>query len=209
MTKKYLIGIDEVGRGSLAGPVTVGAVAISNDLKLTTGNQQLKDSKKLTAKQREEWFRYIKNHPDIFYVIAHVYPSVIDRINITQAANLAATRALLKLLTCSKLPNYQITQLSVYLDGGLYIDKTLLETDNLQLRTVVRGDEKYSCVKLASIIAKVTRDKYMTRKHRIFPQYCFNNHKGYGTRRHRQAIKKHGSSLVHRLTFLKRFRTIP
>jgi ribonuclease HII len=204
----------------LAGPVTVAAVAVpaSGGRQVVrpssprVANGKLRDSKKLTAKQRAEWFAYIKKRPDIFYAIAHVSPGVIDRINISAAANLAATRAFRRLMANSE---WQVARgrssIRLFLDGGLYVDEKLLTAYRLRLtsvQTVVRADEKYSCVKLASIVAKVVRDNYMTKKHKIFPQYCFNRHKGYGTERHRRAIKKHGSSLMHRLTFLKRFRTI-
>ncbi|MEK7496153.1 MAG: hypothetical protein AAB616_01655, partial [Patescibacteria group bacterium] len=97
---KYIIGIDEVGRGPLAGPVTVAALALPQNLKFKIKNLKLplRDSKKLSLKQREIWFEYVKKHPKIFYAIASVSPKVIDKINISNAANLAATRAFQKLV---------------------------------------------------------------------------------------------------------------
>ncbi|MBI2035294.1 MAG: ribonuclease HII [Candidatus Liptonbacteria bacterium] len=212
---RYIIGIDEVGRGSLAGPVTVAALALlagGPTSKIsrapvsggrTSKNLKLRDSKKLSPKQREVWFAYIKNHPQIFYVTAHVQPSVIDRINITKAANLAASRALHKLAT-SHLPPVNKKKTKIFLDGGLYARPfpKLLLANGYSLKTVIRGDEKIPAIALASIVAKVTRDKLMKRLSKKFPKYGFAFHKGYGTRAHFAAVKKFGPSSKHRLTFL-------
>ncbi|MBI4119704.1 MAG: ribonuclease HII [Parcubacteria group bacterium] len=205
----YVIGIDEVGRGALAGPVVVAAVAMPRGLKLkATSNKRqalkLKDSKKLSPKQREEWFKYVKNHPHISYATARVTPKIIDRINITNAANLAATRAFIKLTQNSEL---KTKNLKILLDGGLYLSKSLkLKTKS---STVIKGDEKYNAIKLASIAAKVRRDRLMARKyHKLFPQYGFAAHKGYGTKRHLSAIKKCGPASLHRLTFIAKYLNI-
>ncbi len=204
--KKYIIGIDEVGRGPLAGPVTVAAVALPRNWKMGNGKWKmgfrklppLRDSKKLSPKKREEWFKYIKNHPKIHYAVASVPPKTIDKINISQAANLAATKAFLKLIT--QLPKSQIPQTKIFLDGGLHL-KSL--TFNLKPRTLIKGDEKIPAISLASIIAKVTRDKYMKKIHKRHPAYNFDKHKGYGTKLHIKKIKKNGTSPIHRHTFLK------
>jgi len=210
---KFVIGIDEVGRGSLAGPVTVAAVAATANSKFKITNTKqipnfkyknkkplftipLRDSKKLTAKQREEWLKYIKSaswRTKIFYAISSVSPKIIDKINISQAANLAAARALQKLIINNKLP---ITKISVFLDGGLY-----LKIQNLRLKTVIKGDEKIPVISLASIVAKVTRDKFMSRLHKKFTLYNFAKNKGYGTKEHYRALKKYGPSLIHRKSF--------
>ncbi len=212
MKGKWLIGIDEVGRGPLAGPVTVAAVAVPVNFKipcLPAGRQmtnyktKLKDSKKLTVKQREEWVSYVKNHPKIFYAAASVYSKVIDRINISQAANLAATRAIRRLMTNDK--RLMTRKFKIVLDGGLYLHKSLVISRKLLVRTVVRGDEKYNCIKLASIVAKVRRDRLMRRCHKKYPKYGFDRHKGYGTKAHLAAINKHGPCNLHRLTFIKNF----
>ena len=221
---KYIIGIDEVGRGSLAGPVTVAAVALPLKLKTWKSNllilksntgrldfPKLKDSKKLSPRQREIWFDYIKKHPKIFYAVANVSPKIIDKINISQAANLAATRTLYKLLTfltIVKNVNRGIG-ISVFLDGGLYVKKLKIQSSklkikNFKIKTIVRGDEKIPAIMLASIAAKVSRDKLMCRYGKKFPQYGFAQHKGYGTKRHFRAIKKYGPSKIHRLTFLRK-----
>lgn len=199
-----MCGIDEVGRGCLAGPVTVAALVLPQELRIKNYELgKLKDSKKLTAKKREEWFAWLKQHPKIFYAKVNVYPKTIDRINISQAANLAATRAVKKLITHNSLP---INKIKILLDGGLYLNKILdSRFQILTSRTVVKGDEKYNAIKLASIVAKVHRDRIMKRNHKKYPLYGFDQHVGYGTHRHIAAIRKHGFSEIHRLTFLKNF----
>lgn len=202
---RYLIGIDEVGRGCLAGPVAVTALLMPHKFKVESLKLKvpLKDSKKLSAAQRENWAECIKNHPDIFYETAYVYPKAIERINISQAANLAATRAVRRLLATS---DWRLgKKIKILLDGGIFLDDSLLVANHYQLvaRTVVRGDEKFNCVKMASIIAKVSRDRAMCRLHRKFPAYGLDEHKGYGTKAHIAAIKKHGPSPIHRALFLR------
>lgn len=202
MKGKWLIGIDEVGRGALAGPVTVAAVAapVNSKFEILNSNLKLKDSKKLTEKQREEWFRWVHQCQRLYYATASVYPKVIDRINISQAANLAATRAFKKLLT----KNLQLTidRKKIFLDGGLFLKKSLVVSRQLLVSTIVRGDEKFNCIKLASIVAKVKRDRLMKHYHKKFPEYGFDEHKGYGTKAHLAALKKHGPCKLHRRSFL-------
>lgn len=202
--EKYTIGIDEVGRGPLAGPVTVAAVALLFKLKIKSQKLKipLRDSKKLSPRQREIWFEYIKKHPQIFYALASVSPKVIDRINISKAANLAATRAFIKLAKNRELKNKKC---KVFLDGGLYLPKFLNSIFYfLDSKTIIRGDEKIPAIMLASIVAKVSRDKLMCHYGKKFPQYGFAQHKGYGTKRHFGVIKKYGLIKIHRLTFLRK-----
>jgi len=221
----YFIGIDEVGRGSLAGPVTVAALAAPPRLKFQIPGLVLKDSKRLSVGERLRWFEYLKNHQLIFFAVASVSPKVIDRINISRAANLAATRALKRLLVQleqSPVPSGRLqianqhrlaAKCKVFLDGGLYVDKKLLTACHWSpknVRTVVRGDERYACVKLASVAAKVIRDRHMANpKLDGRGRYQLARHKGYGTAAHLAAIKKYGPTAMHRLTFLGRFRNIP
>jgi len=204
---KYIIGVDEVGRGPLAGPVTVAAVALPRNLKLIDYSPRLKlrDSKKLTQKQREIWAGFIKSQPKIKFAIASVSPKVLDRINISQAANLAATRAVARLMADSK---WRMADCRVLLDGGLYLKNTKHKTQNTKtefkvqnVQTVVKGDEKFPAIMMASIMAKVRRDRYMKKMHKFYPVYGFDVHKGYGTRLHRDAIKKFGLSEIHRRSF--------
>jgi len=195
--RKFIIGIDEVGRGALAGPVVVAAVIIPQALRIRSKKLgRLKDSKRLTSRRREIWFDYLSEHPRIFYAVARTAPGVIDRVNVTEAANIAATRAFKKLLANHREAT---NKLKVFLDGGLYLR---INSNTPTIKTIVRGDEKINAIKLASIIAKVTRDNYMKRLHKKHPVYSFYKHKGYGTKRHKRAIKKHGPSPTHRLTFL-------
>lgn len=234
---KYVVGIDEVGRGALAGPVVVAAIAISNNLELKMNNTELRlrnknskfltlnsksanlsklrDSKKLSAKQREAWFRHVKNlsnlrkyirgkfEKHIYYAAAGVSPKVIDKINISKAANLAAAKVFIKLVKNNKL---KVKSCNIFLDGGLYINKPKTKNQKLKIqtkniKTIIKGDEKIPAVALASIIAKVSRDKMMEKFHKKYPQYGFNQHKGYGTKKHFKAIKKFGASSIHRKSF--------
>src|SRR3989344_7067141 len=180
----YTIGIDEVGRGSLAGPVVVAAVALPRGTKF----KSLKDSKKLSAKKREEWFAYIKGQGKkhgISYAVARVYPKGIDTINISGAANLAAKRSFLRLLEV--LGGKKQKDLKIFLDGGLYLSREKVFLKKFYPKTVIKADEKINAVKLASIVAKVTRDRYMIKLHEYYPRYGFDIHKGYGTKSHIKA----------------------
>ncbi|MBI3273649.1 MAG: ribonuclease HII [Candidatus Colwellbacteria bacterium] len=189
----YTIGIDEVGRGSLAGPVVVAAVLLPRGWR---PRRILKDSKRMTPAAREMWFEYLKSS-GISYSTARVYPKGIDRLNISNAANLAATRAFQKLIDCS-FAGLETSEYCVVLDGGLYLSSNV---PILKMRTVIKGDEKFNCIKLASIMAKVTRDRYMVKLHEAYPDYGFKKHKGYGTEYHIKAVKKYGYSDVHRRSF--------
>ncbi len=205
---RYIVGIDEAGRGPLAGPVAVGVVLIPKTIRLRNPKTKLplRDSKKLPEEAREAWFEYIQKHPKIFYKVVMVRPKTIDGMNITEAVNLAATRALGKLIA----DNAMTSNSRIYLDAGIKINKTILVAGGYTLvaKSLVRGDEKINAVKLASIAAKVTRDTYMKRKHKEYPEYKFHIHKGYGTKTHIQAIKKFGPCVLHRLTFIKKCVTI-
>ena len=218
MMKKHsnIIGIDEVGRGPLAGPVTAAAIMPPRNFQSLISNFQkkykikLKDSKKLSSKQREKWFKWVRIRK-IPYAISSVSPKIIDKINISQAANLAATRAFKKVY---KLISYKFKSsknINVFLDGGLHLN---IKNNNLKtyklirrpanLQTIIRGDEKIPAITLASIVAKVHRDKYMKKMHKKYPKYFFDKHKGYGTKLHYKMIKKYGVSSIHRKSFLKK-----
>lgn len=196
---KYIIGVDEVGRGPLAGPVVLAAVCIPYGLRIQTKLGKLKDCKKLLPKKREEWANYLKSHPQVKYELSRIYPRGIEKLNISRAANRAAHRACLRLISGNRL---KFGEFKIYLDGGLYprSDKVSLIS-----QTVVRGDEKFTAVKIASILAKVQRDNYMVRLAKKYPEYGFEEHKGYATKKHRKAIIKHGPSEMHRLTFLGKY----
>ena len=186
---QWIIGVDEVGRGPLAGPVVVAGIRIKNRRRAMKVLDGIRDSKKLSAKKREVWFSRLTAHPDIEYAVARVYPKIIDRINIAQAANLAARRVHSRL----SLENPSINE--VLLDAGLALPQHILHT------AIIKGDEKIPVIAAASIIAKVTRDRYMRRLHKKYPQYRFDLHKGYGTRFHREMIRQFGQCEIHRKSF--------
>ncbi len=209
--QQWIIGIDEVGRGPLAGPLTVAAVAAMINHKSQTTrfakvsarrahNKQfpklkilknIKDSKKLSPIKREEWNEKIRGK--FMYAIASVGPATIDRIGISRAARLAVSRCLKKLAAFS-LPS--ATHAFVILDGGLYAPRMYANQE-----TIIKGDERHPFIAAASIVAKVHRDACMRRLHKKFSLYGFNRHKGYGTAFHREALKTHGLSSVHRRSF--------
>jgi ribonuclease HII len=205
--KKLIVGIDEVGRGALCGPVTVAAFAFLSraGLPRRMNGIPLRDSKRLTPRARELWFKAVKEHAragTVAFATARVSPHIVDRVNITNAANLAATRAYERLVAKTKLPPSLLT---VLLDGGLFIHPRAAFMPR-RTRTIVRGDEKIREIRLASIAAKVTRDHAMVRLHARYPRYGLATHKGYGTRAHQKALAERGPTKgLHRLTFLGKF----
>ena len=210
MKKRWIIGIDEVGRGPLAGPITVAAVAateifnfqfsISNEFPMNQFQnlQNIRDSKKLTALQREKWNKLIKQN--FIYSVHSISSRIVDKRGISHAARLAVIHCLKKILPKLEIENWKLV---ILLDSGLYAPS---EYKNQQ--TIIKGDEKVPLIAAASIIAKVHRDKYMTRLHKKYPMYGFDKHKGYGTVMHREAILKHGLSKVHRKSFCRKISTI-
>lgn len=184
-TVQLICGVDEAGRGPLAGPVCAAAVILPRDLQIPG----LTDSKKLTDKKRRELFPVIQEQA-IAYGIGLASEQEIDEINILQATFLAMRRAL--------------DQLSVRPDLAL-IDGNR-ETDfGLPVKTVVKGDSLSANIAAASILAKVTRDNIMIQLSEQYPEYGFEIHKGYGTKAHYAALTEHGASPVHRRSFLKKF----
>lgn len=194
---RYIVGIDEVGRGALAGPVVVAAVIVPKGLRLAHRSLgKLRDSKKLRPERRERWHDFARGHGKIRFALGRVYPRGIERLNISRAANLAALRAFSHLIANEGV---SIRSCSIYLDGGLYLGNT---GGNFPAKTIVRGDEKIPAIALASIVAKVTRDRAMAELAKRHVRYGFEVHKGYGTKSHRAALKKYGPSEAHRLTYL-------
>ena len=194
----YLIGIDEAGRGALAGPVVVAAVAIPPGFKYRIkGLPKLKDSKQLSSSQRELWYHYIFNAKGVFAHASRAYQGQIDQKNVTRSANIVASRAAegVALDIGKRLKSFKIL-----LDGGLYLGGATHR--DIKASTLIRGDERIVAIKLASIAAKVIRDRYMRKLALRYPEYGFEVHKGYGTKRHFRALKKFGISEVHRLTYL-------
>lgn len=180
-----ICGVDEAGRGPLAGPVCAAAVI------LPRGHQipGLNDSKKLTDKKRRELFPLIKDQA-IAYGIGMASHQEIDEINILQATYLAMERA--------------IAQLEGKADMAL-IDGNRAKDFGMAVRTVVKGDSLSANIAAASVLAKVTRDDLMVEMAKEFPGYGFEVHKGYGTKAHYEALRNMGPCAIHRMTFLKKF----
>lgn len=181
---RAICGVDEAGRGPLAGPVCAAAVILPADIDISG----LNDSKKLTDKKRRELFPVICEQ-SIAYGIAFADHAEIDEINILQATYLAMERA--------------INQLSLKADFAL-IDGNRAKDFGLPLETVVGGDGRSASIAAASVLAKVTRDDYMLKMAETYPQYGFDVHKGYGTKAHYAALAANGPCPIHRMTFLKK-----
>ena len=198
---KYLIGLDEVGRGALAGPVFVSAVLIPENLKIRNKKLgKIYDSKKLNPRKRFLWYKYLINDLKIKFSVSKIYSQKIDEINISSAANLASFKCVSKIINQN---NLNPKDYKIFLDGGLYLkSKDFQKKFFPNAKTVVRGDKKYNVIKMASIIAKVKRDKFMENLEKKYPQYSFSKHKGYGTKLHLKLIKTYGPTPIHRLTFL-------
>lgn len=180
-----ICGVDEAGRGPLAGPVCAAAVILPKDLELPG----LTDSKKLTDRKRRELFPLIQEHA-VAYGIGFATEQEIDEINILQATFLAMQRAL--------------DQLAVMPDLAL-IDGNREKNFGIPVKTVIKGDTLSANIAAASILAKVSRDNLMVELAETYPQYGFEIHKGYGTKAHYAALREFGPSPIHRMTFLKKF----
>lgn len=180
-----ICGVDEAGRGPLAGPVCAAAVILPSHLKIPG----LNDSKKLTDKRRRELMPIIKEQA-IAYGIAFATEQEIDELNILQATFLAMERAL--------------RQLHVQPDIAL-IDGNRERNFGIPVQTVIQGDRRSANIAAASILAKVTRDDLMLGMAEKYPEYQFEVHKGYGTKKHYEALTVYGPSPIHRMTFLKKF----
>jgi len=192
---QYIVGIDEAGRGPLAGPLAVGAVLAhaSTPIEHEFFAKGIRDSKKLTVGKREELFAWIRKNGELRHVVSMVGPRVVDREGLTAATMTAISRALRRVLPndCNK------EDVLVLLDGGLRAPSTFLNQ-----ATIVKGDEKEPLIALASVVAKVSRDQKMRTLSYQHPQYGFEGHKGYGTKEHYKAIKQFGLCESHRRSFL-------
>ena len=183
---KILAGVDEVGRGSLVGPVYAAAVILNKSI----DKKILKDSKSLARDKREKLFTYIKNNS--VWAIGKASVKEIEKINILHASLLAMKRAIKKL---KKKPSL------VLIDGN-----KLPKLKSYNLKYVIKGDQKIPSISAASIIAKVTRDRFITKLSKKFKDYGWNTNSGYGTKEHLRAIKKYGITRYHRKTFSPIFR---
>lgn len=182
---ELICGVDEAGRGPLAGPVCAAAVILPDGIDIPG----LNDSKKLSDKRRRELYPIIKESA-IAYGIAFADHNEIDEINILQATYLAMERA--------------ITMLEVKPQLAL-VDGNRAKDFGIPVETIVHGDSLSASIAAASVLAKVTRDDYMLDMAKIYPEYGFDIHKGYGTKAHYAALTEHGACPIHRMSFLKKF----
>jgi ribonuclease HII len=190
----WVIGIDEVGRGSVAGPVAVCACAIKLDKYKNIKLLELTDSKKMTPINREEWYKKaitLKQNKNIDYSVAYKTNRYIDKNGISLAIKKCIATVLKNLKLDAK-------DCIVLLDGGLRAPENYLNQ-----KTIIKGDLKEKIISFASVIAKVSRDKKMSLLSKTFPEYLWKNNKGYGTKDHYIAIEKYGITNLHRKTFLK------
>jgi len=190
--ESWVVGVDEAGRGPLAGPVVVGAVCgtkeFFSDLSLD------RDSKKLSAKKRQEWFEFIKKAVEagqLHFSFSSVSPSVLDKRGLTNSMRLAVDGVL------AQLPLEPDCD-QILLDGNLFAPAKYQKQE-----TVVRGDEKIKAISLASIVAKVMRDEMMCDLDQTYPNYGFARHKGYATEEHYLALLRHGRCPAHRLSYTR------
>lgn len=181
-----LCGTDEAGRGPLAGDVFAAAVILKKGVKI----EGINDSKKLTEKKRNALYDEIIEKAEA-YCIARATVDEIENINILNAAMLAMRRAVEGL---SEVPSLVIA------DGNKCPD-----IPDTEVRSVVKGDALSASIAAASVLAKVARDRYMEEMAEKYPEYCFEKHKGYGTKLHYQMLDEHGPSLIHRMSFLKKY----
>jgi ribonuclease HII len=181
---KIEVGLDEVGRGCLAGPVVASAVILPPDFDYDI----VKDSKKLSEKKRKVAYDLIKEHA-IDYSIKFMDAKSIDDNNILQSTMMAMHYCLDELTT---KPNH------ILVDGDYFNNY-----QDIEHTTVIKGDNKFYSIAAASILAKVTRDEYMKEQHELHPNYKWDSNKGYGSKAHRDAIIEHGTTDLHRMTFLR------
>jgi ribonuclease HII len=189
---RLMLGVDEAGRGPLAGPVAVGVVSVPERFSITKEFPGLVDSKQLTALGREKVFEKLKQRMlqgDISYCVRYTSARQIDERGLTRAVFSAVARGV---RTLAPEPE----GVSIYLDG------LLKAPSGYKQQTIIGGDEVVPIIALASIAAKVMRDRLMTRFAKQFPEYGFEKHKGYGTGAHYTMLKKHGPCEIHRHSFL-------
>lgn len=191
MTKKLIVGIDEVGRGPVAGPVSIGIVVCHTELSIP----ELNDSKQMTEKARERVYALaaaLRTSGDIQFGVYSEPAEVVDEKGIEYALRSAIRSGLLDL-------QVRFDEVEIKLDGRLRAPKEFLQ------ESIIHGDSLVPAISLASVVAKVERDRYIVEEaHTAYPEYGFDSHKGYGTAAHLVAIKKNGLSPLHRVSFLRR-----
>ena len=189
---KWVLGVDEAGRGPLAGPIAVGVVMVPEGFSVAREFRGVRDSKQLSENAREKFYAMLRERAkngDVSFCVRFSHASVIDRRGITRATHNAIIRGMRFLAPSPE-------SVRVLLDGLLHAP------DEYAQRTVIGGDERIPLIALASIAAKVARDRKMRSFAKLYPAYGFAAHKGYGTDAHYAALRKYGPSNIHRLTFL-------
>jgi len=218
--RKHVIGLDEVGRGSLAGPVVAAAVSLDylklknlkliKNWKLEIENLKIRDSKQLSADAREKYYEILTRHKNIKWGVGIVSEKIIDKINILEATKMAMVKAVEDLIYkpqfLIKGSRYNLGQVKdqrtktlkqkfLLIDGNFRIDT------KIDQMSIIKGDEKVFSIAAASIIAKVTRDRIMEKMDEKYPRYGFKNHKGYGTNLHIKNLETFGPCKIHRKSF--------
>jgi ribonuclease HII len=196
-SEKWVVGVDEAGRGPLAGPVAVGLVKAREDFDISKAFPGLNDSKKLSEKNRERLFTLLEEHVaqgNVAYVVVMRSALDIDRKGIAVCISEAVAEGLEELLGMGRASSKK--DVKVWLDGALRAPSQYPQ------ETVIRGDSIIPSIMLASVAAKVTRDHFMRAQSTLYPQYNFETHKGYGTKAHMDTIRTHGQCPLHRKTFI-------
>lgn len=197
----FLIGIDEAGRGPLAGPVAVGVVAVPQGYDIKKNFPGVADSKKLSPKKREILFALLEaaaKRGEVSYTVQFASAAYIDKLGITKAISQGLIRGLRRLTKVS-VQKIHVAHVRVLLDGSLKAPKEYRQ------KTIIRGDATEPIISLASVAAKVVRDRYMVQLAKKFPQYGFDVHKGYGTKAHSKTIQRFGRCSEHRKSFTQRY----
>jgi len=200
---ELVAGLDEAGRGPLAGPVVAAAVIIRPGVKYRMG--KINDSKKLSEKQREFFYEKLTSHSEIIWGVGIVSEKIIDKINILEATKLAMIKSLEEIT--SKIDGRQFLKNSVFLilDGNFTLNfkrsRFCESFSEPKQKSIIGADGKVFSCAAAGIIAKVTRDKIMQKYHKKYPGYSFDKHKGYGTKLHLKQLEELGPSKIHRRSF--------
>ncbi len=195
---EFVVGLDEAGRGPLAGPVVAAAIFLKKNCRVAF---KIKDSKKLSEKQREFFYEKLTTHPAIEWSVGMVSEKVIDKINILEATKLAMQKALEDVERKIALSHKSCGRTICGIIDFLLIDGNFGIRAKIPQKSIIKGDQKVFSIAAASIIAKVTRDRLMQKMHKKYPDYGFNQHKGYGTALHIKNLKSFGPCKIHRKTF--------
>ena len=202
-----MLGVDEAGRGPLAGPVAVGVVAVPEEFDVALEFPGVADSKKLSEKKRETLFTMLETRVvrgDARFIVEFESAETIDREGIASAVRRALSRgvnALVKECESQTLPEFQKSDFPIP-DFHILLDGSLKAPPEYSQETIINGDELVPLISLASIAAKVSRDRLMVKLAPEYPHYGFEKHKGYGTKGHYEALKKHGLCDIHRRSFI-------